>query len=124
MVLLGDFSPRPETCGDLQGGAAPLQGAFLVGWVTAANPPEPLAVGQFNADLPVMSFSPGQASVSLYTSDGNLATNVANSVSGTLNLTQISPTLAGNFSVVLALGDGGTFDLSDTFDAPWCGPTP
>jgi hypothetical protein len=80
---------------------------------------QPIAVGQYS----VVPSADGLSSNRVYLTVFENNVRVASGVSGQLNLTQITPSLVGEFTAELAAEDGGAISgsLSGGFDAGWCG---
>jgi hypothetical protein len=116
-VYLDETDGGLPVCSGFESGAAREVRAI----VNSGDGVTPIGIGQYAVVPWGQSPTTGFAYVDLF----ELGTRVASGTSGQLNITQVTPTLAGNLAAALNTGSGDTFGaLSQPFDATWCGPAP
>jgi hypothetical protein len=119
LIAVAKVDQGPLTCADLDGGSnSPLSGPLLsigVGQFDGA----PLGTGSYQVYLDIFTVDAGSgASVALGDFNGNFT---AGAISGTLNLTSVGSTFAGNFSCeMFDPASQAAWTMSASFSAPLC----
>jgi hypothetical protein len=120
-VNIASVNSSPTCAVILDGGPVGVIGIAVGIGISADGGPLQIADYTFvDPNGPVASGNSAYLSLAMFDDAGS--NGIASSSSGTLHLTGIGSSLAGNFSAVLYnLADGGVFGtLSGTFDAPVC----
>jgi len=117
-VVLASVDQGPTSCAGLLNPA--LTARILVIRLLAAGEGIAFVVpGTYPLEIPDDA---GMAQLSLYTVDDAGQNPIATGLSGSVTLTQITPTTTGSFNATMALADGGSGgDLSGSFNATFCG---
>jgi hypothetical protein len=119
LVVIGiaEIDQGPQSCDELLDAGSSLTGHALT--LALANLDAGLTTGTYTITPNLMSMTGPVASLSLAVTDAGL-TQIG--VSGTVTLTQVGSTYAGNFTSTVADNDGGTGTLTGSFSAPLCPP--